>query len=427
MSKFERFLIYDDDDANTLFFEMLLKDMDISEIFKAKNHADALAMFEEHNIQFGIAAWEARTMPGTIFIQKIKKNRKKRFTPFLLYSKRLGEKDMILLQDYGVKNILTMPFDREKAREMIKNMIAEEEKIGPEERRIRQMETLIAEQKPGEALKLVDHTLTKKGPHRAHVKTLIGEIWLSFNKYDKAEKSLLEALKDTPDFAAAKSLLAKLYTKMGKHEEAIKILEEISSHSPLNINHLFNLGSAYVEGGETEKAKTTLNRVKDIDEENKEVNGELGKVAFQEGDLSLAAQLFSESENGTEVARYLNSVGITHVIKGDYIKGIESYQNAIKVLGTSDLTPLLYYNLALAQRKKGDLTGCFQTLSTCYISNPKYEKAYATLARLVNEMREKKMSLDSQVLSKIKDARSKAKGEGEEQTSAPETTAPEAS
>lgn len=405
LSKIEKFLIVEEDDSIALFFQVLLKELGFENIKVCGSPVEALEMISKDGIQFLIVAWELKELPGTVFVQQVKAVRTKRHMPFLIYSKKMKEEDITLTKELGIANILGMPFDRDKAAELLKNIIEAESNITPMKKKIRQMEDLIAENHPGEALKLVDHTLTKKSPDRPHVKTLIGEVWLLFNKYDKAEASLKEALKDDDNYYPAQNMLAKVYSRMGKHVEAIAILEKLSKNSPKNLQTLLSLGNSYTEDGQLDKAKSTFMQVKALDETNSEANAELGKVAFKEGDMNLAAKFFAETSHGEEIARYFNNIAISHVTAGNYEKGIDTYKNAVKLLSNKAKMHLLEYNLALAYFKKGDLASSFNTLVSCYVSHPEYEKAYVTLARVSMEMKKKNIAPNKIELARVKKIR----------------------
>ena len=66
---------------------------------------------------------------------------------------------------------------------------------------------------------------------------------------------------------------------------------------------------------------------------------------------------------------------------------------------------LLHYNLGLAYRKKGDLQKSFGALSESYLQQPSFEKAYAALARLTQEMKKNGVPYSKSVINDIKKAR----------------------
>ncbi len=413
MANIDRFIIVDETEANILFFQVLLEELGKSLIYTATNGPEGEQVVKRENIQFVVCAWEMDIMSGTVFVQKVKKAKRKNI-PCLIFTKRMSEQEVKLTKELGIKNILGMPFDREEAKNLIRQMIEQEENISPLEKKVRKIESLIQENKPAEALKLIDASVTKKSPFRPRVKTNVGHIWLLIKQYKKSEVALEEALKEDPDYAPAKHLLARLYSETDRKNEAIKVLEDMAENSPNNITTLLNLGSAYVTAERHQDARDTFNKVEKIDSDNAELKDERGKLAFKEGDFDLAAKFLAETENGDELARHFNNMAIAYTQVGDYQKAVETYRNAIKLLSDRAKIHLLHYNLGLGLRKNGNLTEAFEELCKSYLSDPSFEKAYASLARVAKEMKAKKLDIDGNFVKKVKEARQAYKEENPE-------------
>lgn len=410
---FERFLVVDDNEANLLFFEVLLGEMEASQIYTAEDGPSALRMVREHRIQFIITAWEMDPMPGTVFAQKVTSERATKYLPVLIYSKRMSEEEVQLTQELGLKNILGMPFDKEGARNLINDIMTTEENISPAERRLRKIDAYLEDNKPGEALKLFDDILSRKPEFKHRAKASLGEAWIQMGKLEKAEKALLEAIEANDDYPRARQLLAKVYSLRGNHDKAIESLRELSEKSPKNLSSLSTLGHAYIDADRHAEAKEVFGKIKDLDDESEEVNDGEAKIAFKEGDINLAAQLIQETKNGEELARFFNNMAISHVIKEEFDQGIETYENAIRVLGDKAKLHLLKYNLGLAYRKKDQLTEAFNLLVESFLLDRTFEKAYAALAKLVKELKSKGESYDLEKIKQVKKARAIAKAEAE--------------
>ncbi len=404
----ERALIVDEVEANSLFFQVLLKELGIPDIHACSSPDDALKLVDQLNVQFVIVAWEMQRMPGTVFVQRARAHRRRKRMPFLIFSKRLSEADVKLTSDLGLSNVLAMPFDRAKAKSILKDICDKEAAITPLELKLRKMEDILEDGKPTEFLRMVGTDVTKKGPHLARFKTLLAECWMMTNKFDRAEKAIAEALAADQWYPPAMYAKSKLLSMQGKHEEAIEILKKMTAESPKNFSTLINLGSAYTEANQHEKAKETFGKIADLDQDNPMVKDELGKIAIKEGDLNLATQLLAETQSGDQLARYFNSMGIAHVGKSEFEQGIRTYENALKVLSNKGKIHLLQYNLGLALRKKGDLTRSFEMLCRSYISDPTFEKGYVSLVRLSKEIKESGGRLDGALVKAVKDARAKA-------------------
>lgn len=402
----DRILIVDDSDANTLFFEMLLKDLGIKEVMKTTTGDDGLGIVKKSHVQFIIATWEMKGMPGTVFIQKARTIKKKKHMPCVIYSKRMSEDDVRLTKELGFKDILSMPFDKAQASSLIKDLIDRENNLPAAENLLRKIEGYLWEQKPSEALKLADKKIFE-APYTARAHTAMAEIWFRMSKLDKAEESLREALAADAEYVPAIHLKGKVLSRSGRHDEAIQLLSTLSQRSPKNISTKVNLGSAYVQAERHEEAKEVFNSVLELDGDNRECKDNMAVLALKEGDLNLAEQLIAETENGDELASAFNSLAIFRVAKGEFDLGIETYKNAIKLLADKARLHLLFYNLGLAYRKKGDLAAGFVELARSYIHDPSFEKAYASLARVHQEMKEKGLAYDKTLIKEVKEAREK--------------------
>ncbi len=401
----ERFLILDDNSANTLFIEMVLKDLGIKNVFKSPTGDDALIQADRNHIQFFIVAWELRGMPGTVFIQKMRSKRKRYFVPCILFSKRMSSEDVKLTKDLGFKQILTMPFDKDTVKQMIGDMLTYEANLDPKEVTIRKIEMYHLEGQPMEAYKLFSEKLFDPSPFRIRALIAAAEVMMSLSKYDKAEKCLTDALNEEPDNNKALQLQAKILTRRGQHDQAVALLERLVLSSPKNISNKINLGSAYVEADRHDDARRVFTEVMQEDPDNQDCKDQMATLAFKEGDFGLAEQLIAETENGNELARTFNNLAISQVTKGHFDLGIITYNNAMRMLADKARLYLLHYNLGLAYRKKGDLAKSLDELTKSYVSAPSFEKAYVAIARVVQELKEKGIAPSTTLIKQVKTAR----------------------
>ncbi|SMF66362.1 tetratricopeptide repeat protein [Pseudobacteriovorax antillogorgiicola] len=405
----ERVLLLDDNTSNTLFFEMLLKDMGMKEVVSSPTGDDALILADKKHVQFVICSWELAGMPGTIFIQKLRAKKRRKYIPCIIYSKRMEEQEVRLTQELGFKNILSMPFEKDKAIAMINEIIEHENNIDPKEVAIRKIEMYLQDGKPGEAFKMFNDDLFKPGPFRSPALVAAGEVFMALSKYDKAEKCADDVLERIPDNYRALQLKAKLHSRRGEHDQAINILKKLMNQSPKNLTTRVNLGAAYVAADRFDEAKQVFNDVLDIDPENQAAKDQMATVVFQEGDFGLAEQLIAETENGNELARIFNNIAISQVAEDSFDEAIQTYENAIRLLADKTRLYLLQYNLGLAYRKKGDLNKGLETLATSYFDNLEFEKAYVAIARIYKEMKKKGLTPDASIINEVKKKRATSK------------------
>jgi tetratricopeptide (TPR) repeat protein len=382
----DRFMILDDSTGNTLFYEMLLKELGYSNITICPTGDDALIQADKNHIQFYIVAWELKGMPGTIFIQKARAKKKRRFVPCIIYSKRMAPDDVKLTKDLGFTNILSLPFDRQQVKDMISSIVAYESNLDPRENQLRKIEMYVWDGSPGEAYKMFTDDLFSPGPFQTRALLAATEVFMGLAKIDKAEKCVNDALRNSPDNNRAMQLKARILSRKGQHDEAIMILEKLVKGSPKNISNKINLGSAYIEADRHDDARKVFKDIMDEDPGNQECKDQMATLAFKEGDFSLAEQLIAETENGNELARVFNNL-------------------AIRMLADKARLYLLQYNLGLAYRKKGALDKSLKELAASYTSEPTFEKAYVAIARVVGELKAKGIKPEPKLIRDVKQAR----------------------
>ena len=400
----ERFLVVDNDQGNALFFEMLFKDLGF-DIHLATTGDEAINIVKEKHIQMIIVAWELAGMPGTIFIQKARQSRNRKYLPCLIYSKRMSEEDVKLTHDLGFPDILPMPFNKEAARTMVEQMIERENNLDPIEANIRKIDTYIANGQPQEGLKLLGPKMYVEGPFLCRVETMAALVWLAMGKLDKAKESVDKALAIEPDNNKTLQAKAKILSRLGSHDEAIEILSKLHESSPANLNTRIGLGSAYVKADRHDEAKKVFEGIMEIDPDCQEAKDEVAVMAFKEGNMSLAEQLIAETEAGDEMASVFNNMAIGQINKDEFDQGIGTYLKALALLSDKARTHLLNYNLGLAYKKKGDIEDAFKYFCKSYLIAPDYEKAYNSLAHAAKVLKEKKIKPDKELVAQVKEAR----------------------
>ena len=404
-----RVMIVDDDEANTLFFQVVLKDLGEFQVITSPSGEEAIKAARDTDAQLVIVAWELKAMPGTVLVQKLKAARGRKYVPYLIYSKRMSEEDARLAREIGLPDVMTMPFDRTKATETLRTIIARESKVAPEEAKLRKIEGYLDEGKGEVALKLMDGRLQRPGPYFVRGQLALANCWMQLNQLTKAEPVVRKILEKDPDNFDAKNLLAQICSRTSRHDEGLQILETLAKDSSKNITTLLSLGSAYAEADRLDDAKKMLGKAEALGGDSGRLKDEKGKVAFKEGDFSLAAQLLRETENGEQLARHFNNVAVGLVHQQNLDKAIETYNYAVKFLQERAKVHLLRYNLGLALSKKGELAQSFVELVKSYKSEPRFEKAYAALARVAKRMHETGVAYDKTLAKEVNGIRRRLK------------------
>ncbi len=403
--KIESALILDDSEPNVFFWDNLLREFDVKKITSYRAGADAIQNCERDQPQIVITGWELGAMPGMIFLQKVLSVPSRKHVPCLFFAKSFSPDDLALIEELDLKYSVTWPFDQEKARSTLKQALDFENFLPRSEKLLRKIESFTLQYQASEALKIFDASLLKPGPGLARAKTLFGEVQFGLGQKELALQNYEEALTLNPQYLPARFALTRYFSLLGVYDKALENAQMVVKKNCQNFFALLNLSSAFIYAGQIDNAKRTLQTITDMDPENRQVDDELGKIALKEGNLALAARILKDTQNGDEIARFYNSLGINFVSKGLYEQGIATYESAVAVLASKAKMHLIKYNLGLALKKKGNLLKSFEAFCESYLADPSFEKAYSNIAVTSKELSSQKTVLDPLLIEKIKSAR----------------------
>ena len=99
-------------------------------------------------------------------------------------------------------------------------------------------------------------------------------------KFDSSEYVLLQGLKRLPDNINLRKRLAFAYKKLGDKDKEIFEYENLIDLVPGDIESLNSLNELYMESERYEDQIFTLNRILEIDENNKNAQGDLA-IAYE--------------------------------------------------------------------------------------------------------------------------------------------------
>ena len=212
-----------------------------------------------------------------------------------------------------------------------------------------------------------------------------------FNKVLDQEKSNLEALNG----------LIKAYLASGNYNKAIPYLEKLNQVIPGHVDRMLDLSSSYIETNQLDKAKDVVGKIKKIDQDKPEIKIELGKIAFKEDDLVLAATLFKASNKAAQICSYFNNTGVALVKSGKIQDGIELYHKALKILPPEAPKHLIQYNIGLAHYKNDNLNLALEAFCQARIIDCQYQKSTAAIKSICNKLRHRGLQFDEQKIESI--------------------------
>ncbi|MBX9704474.1 MAG: tetratricopeptide repeat protein [Silvanigrellaceae bacterium] len=393
-------LIVDENHANSLFWEMTLREaFSESKVFVCKTGIEGYDLSLKENISFFIASWEMSTMNGFVFMQKVRKINKYKYTPFLIFSSLLKDEDLILAEEFDIDNYILKPFTKDKIIDKAIEMIQKEININPILKSIRNVEMMFKKNHNNDALILMQKCL-KPGPYLLKGLILNATIYSKLGiQFERAEKYYKEALNLNPNSIAALNGLGKLYLKAKNFNEAVKIFEDLHKKIPGNLGRMLDLGNAYLENGSEDKAVELFLQAKKLDSEEHEATAGLGKVAFKRGQMELAQKFFKESGKGDELASYFNNMGIGLVNENRQNDALILYKKAIDVLPEKDKIHLLEFNIGLAHKKLNNYNKASEAFARSILCCPSYEKAYYAMLTCIKKAQSRNQVINTLIIN----------------------------
>jgi tetratricopeptide (TPR) repeat protein len=145
-------------------------------------------------------------------------------------------------------------------------------------------------------------------------------------------------------------LLAKCLFRLGDKSLAIQMLEKARQRSPFNISILLALMEMNFDVGNVNQASAAIEEAEKIDSGNAQVIQAGAKLSLLTGSVEKATHFLRSMDNRNDIIQRMNNQAVSFIQSGEFRRGIELYQSAIKALPKeeTDLLGVVYYNLALA-------------------------------------------------------------------------------
>jgi len=155
-------------------------------------------------------------------------------------------------------------------------------------------ETLVALDRPAEALRLVNDRLTDY-ENNATLRALAGGIYMMLGQYEEAANAYQEALRISPDDTMLQYHLGMALAMMDHYQEAIPVLSSVADREDAPLHILVTLGRCYMKMDKPEDAKVLFQKAIKIDPQHAQSRSWLARAALVMGDLITARQAAIEA------------------------------------------------------------------------------------------------------------------------------------
>jgi tetratricopeptide (TPR) repeat protein len=179
---------------------------------------------------------------------------------------------------------------------------------------------------------------------------MLGNIYLSKEKYDEAISALKLANSLRPNEPAILFTLGSAYLRKGLHSDAIRTLEQGLAIAPNSTSALFDLGNAFFLTKRYSEAIAKYNRVLELDKKFWAATNNIGLVEYEQGNKERAIKLWEESlvqagQIEFAAAEPTLALAVAHYSLGNKEKGLKLAEEAMKIDPRYGKIPHLIENL----------------------------------------------------------------------------------
>ncbi|MFC2103253.1 adenylate/guanylate cyclase domain-containing protein [Bacteroidota bacterium] len=141
---------------------------------------------------------------------------------------------------------------------------------------------LTAKRKTKEAIEVLQNA-TELDPLSTPIRQALGEALMNHGRYDEALEQLNNALEIEPEFRSAIETKGWCYLQKSDYKKAIKTFKEYQGKTGDSLKGQTGLGFAYAISGDLEKAHECLNKIKEREKRDKDVDLEMDYVIVYAG------------------------------------------------------------------------------------------------------------------------------------------------
>ena len=225
--------------------------------------------------------------------------------------------------------------------------------------------------------------------HDPVVKLEFANLQFRQEDFEKSKSMAEEILRKDPHNVRCMNLISRVLMKQGDLNGAIEYLENANGLSPKNTERLSLLGKAFFTKGDLPKAERYFEEVLELEPDSDSAAKSLGEVKLSQGDINGAFDIVKNSLSEEEAASFFNNTGVIAVKNGKFDEAVSLYESALDALSSDKYRPPILFNLALAYRKKNNLTKALKCLNRALKFDTSYLKAVKQKREIERLMKKK--------------------------------------
>lgn len=183
-------------------------------------------------------------------------------------------------------------------------------------------------------------------------------------RWDEAIVLLTPFTETEPPHIRALHLVGRCKMHQGDYDGAIKLLERAKIINPHNVERLIDLGHAFLQNDQVDKAMLHFNEALTLDEENKSATIGKGQCLLMAGEVNEALALLKAISGPRELASIFNTAAVLAMRQGRHDQGMQLYKSAVQAIGRNDkVAARLMFNMGIGYKrwqKPDKANACFQ-------------------------------------------------------------------
>jgi tetratricopeptide (TPR) repeat protein len=226
---------------------------------------------------------------------------------------------------------------------------------------------------------------------------LLAAVLFSKGEIETARGHLKTSLAKRPDNAAARLLAARIARAAGDFDGALSHLDRVIAIAPQRdafLEKARTLDQAAVHRAELRpQAREAWRAILDVIPKNQEAAARLGRLAFEDGDIALAASLLERAVAGEVVPPSVwFDLGLVRQDLRDHAGAASAYRRAIELKPDYAEAAL---NLGVVLQDSGDLEGAMRAYAQAYRLRP---QTFGTIAMALTSAPHGRLWLDEAAL-----------------------------
>jgi tetratricopeptide (TPR) repeat protein len=248
---------------------------------------------------------------------------------------------------------------------------------------------------PEAARALCEQGLTRR-PGDPMLHHLLAAVLFSLGEIETARSHVKTSLTKRPDNAAARLLAARVARAAGDFGGALSHLDRLIAIAPQREAFLEKARTLDQAGRHQAqlrpRAREAWRAILDVIPGHPEAAARLGRLAFEDGDLALAASMLERAVTGEAPASVWFDLGLVRQDLRDHEGAVTAYRRAIELKPDYAEAAL---NLGVVLQESGDLDGAMRAYAQAYRLRP---QSFGTIAMALTSAPHGRLWLDEAAL-----------------------------